>query len=113
MGVELQDDLEGVLQDVHWSGGTIGYFPSYTLGNLYAASLGQQLETDLPDLWQTVRAGDFAPVLGWLREGVHQHGHRLDGAELIRERLGDVDLVENLLSYLWNRHGRLHEVTRP
>ncbi len=112
LGIDVPDDLQGVLQDVHWSGGTFGYFPSYTLGNLYAAALGKVIEEAIPDLWERVANGDMAPVLDWLRTHVHSRGHILDAPDLVRELCGDVDLVENLLDYLWNRHGRLHGVSR-
>ncbi len=113
LGLEPADDVEGVLQDVHWSGGTFGYFPSYTLGNLYAAALGRAMQADLPDLWEGVRRGELAPVLGWLRDRIHRHGHTWDGAELIRRAAGEVDLVETLLDALWGRHGALYGVSRP
>ena len=74
VGVVADNPKEGVLQDVHWSGGLIGYFPSYTIGNLYAAGLGARIQQDLPDLWTDVERGEFSGVLGWLRERVHQKG---------------------------------------
>lgn len=113
LGVTPGDDVEGVLQDVHWSGGSFGYFPSYTLGNLYAAALGRRVGEELPGLWDQVGRGELGWVLAWLRERIHRHGHRLDGAPLIREAVGDVDLVEGLLDYLWGRHGAAYGVTRP
>jgi len=112
LGVQPPDDAQGVLQDVHWSGAAFGYFPSYTLGNLYASSLGAKLEAELPDLWSRVEAGDFAPVLAFLREQVHRHGHLQEAPEIVRAAVGERDHVEDLLSYLWGRHGKLYGVTR-
>ncbi|NCG17394.1 MAG: carboxypeptidase M32 [Rhodobacterales bacterium] len=112
LGIDVPDDLQGVLQDVHWSSGTFGYFPSYTLGNLYAAALGKVIETAIPDLWDRVSEGDMSPVLSWLRTNVHSRGHSVDAPELVRELCGDIDLVDNLLDYLWSRHGKLHGVRR-
>ena len=113
LGVTPPDDARGVLQDVHWSGGSFGYFPSYTLGNLYSASLGATLSRELSGLWETVEAGDFTPILSWLRASVHRHGHMTEAPDRIRAVVGERDSVEDLLSYLWSRHGQLHGVTRP
>lgn len=110
LGVTPAHDAEGVLQDVHWSNGMIGYFPSYTLGNLYAASLGAALVEARPSLWDEVAAGDFAGVLGWLRENVHRKGHLLDAPEIVRQAVGERDAVDDLLTHLRQRHGRLYGV---
>ncbi len=112
LGIRPERPSEGVLQDVHWSSGAIGYFPSYTLGNLYAASLGAVAEQDIPQLWQHVESGEFAPILSWLREKVHRHGHLYDAPELMRRAVGERDHVQDLLDYLWGRHGALYGATR-
>ncbi len=112
LGVEVSDPVRGVLQDVHWASGAFGYFPSYTLGNLYAAALLGRLEAELPELWSGVERGEVAPVLGWLRENVHQHGSVRRGEGAIRHVVGDVDLVDGLVRYLWGRHGALYGVSR-
>jgi carboxypeptidase Taq len=112
LGVEPSNDAEGVLQDVHWSTGAFGYFPSYTLGNLYMAALGRRMQRDLPDLWSDVGDGSFAPILGWMREKVHAPGALLDAPDRMREIVGDVDLVDELLGHLWGRHGALYGVAR-
>ena len=70
----------GALQDVHWSVGAFGYFPTYTLGNVYAAELDAALRADLPDLDARLAAGDLAPVLGWLRPRIHRRGRSLPPA---------------------------------
>jgi carboxypeptidase Taq len=110
--VSATNASEGVLQDVHWSGAAFGYFPSYTIGNLYAASLGAALVDSLDDIWGRVEAGDFASILGWLRENIHSHGHLLDAPDRVRLVVGERDSVEDLLSYLWARHGALHGLSR-
>jgi carboxypeptidase Taq len=98
---------------VHWSGASFGYFPSYTLGNLYAASFGAALEAELPDLFAHVGRGDFAPILSFLRERVHSKGHLVEAPEIVRAAVGDRDHVEDLLGHLWKRHGTLYGVERP
>jgi len=112
LGVRAPDDAQGVLQDVHWSMGAFGYFPSYTLGNLYAASLGCAMQEDIPDLWSQVGRGEFGAILGWLRRNVHEKGHLVDAPEIVNDAVGERDSVEDLLSYLWARHGRLYGLTR-
>ncbi|HNH47898.1 MAG TPA: carboxypeptidase M32 [Myxococcota bacterium] len=113
VGVVAENPRDGILQDVHWSSGLFGYFPSYTIGNLYAASFGACIAGDLPDLWTRVEAGDFAPILGWLREKVHARGHIKDAPEIYREIAGNRDPVEDLLSHIWSRQGKLYGVSRP
>ncbi|MCO4744972.1 MAG: carboxypeptidase M32 [Proteobacteria bacterium] len=112
LGVEPTNDADGVLQDVHWSGAAFGYFPSYTLGNLYAASLGKTMAQQLPDMWEQVAKGEFGEILGWLRTNVHEKAHIYDAPELVRQVCGDTDPVEDLLSYLWSRYGGIAGVTR-
>lgn len=113
LGVTPPDAAQGVLQDVHWSGGSFGYFPSYTLGNLYAASLGAAMQEAVPTLWQRVEAGDFAPALAFLRERIHAKGHLEEAPSIVHSAVGERDHVEDLLSYLWARHGALYGVERP
>jgi carboxypeptidase Taq len=112
VGVTPPTAKEGVLQDVHWSGGAFGYFPSYTIGNLYAAGFGAKIQEDLPDIWEHVERGQFKPILAWLREHVHAKGHLDDAPVLFRAVVGDRDPVEDLVAHLWNRHGKLYGVTR-
>lgn len=112
LGVEVPDVCRGVLQDVHWASAAFGYFPSYTLGNLYAASFGVAIEEAVPDLWADVAEGRFERVLAWLREQIHAQGHKHDSPELMQRVVGDRDHVEDLLAYLWGRHGALYGVKR-
>ncbi|MBN8616673.1 MAG: carboxypeptidase M32 [Deltaproteobacteria bacterium] len=112
LGVTPPDTARGALQDVHWSSGAFGYFPSYTLGNLYAASFGKTMETAIPSLWSDAEKGDFSRPLAWLREHVHARGHLLETPELVRDAVGERDHVEDLLGYLWTRVGSLYGVSR-
>ena len=112
VGVVADNRKQGVLQDVHWCGGMIGYFPSYTIGNLYAASFGAKIQEDIPELWSQVEAGDFSKVLAWLRTHVHAKGHLRDAPEIFREVVGDRDPVADLVDHLWRRHGALYGVSR-
>ena len=100
LGVEVPSDAEGVLQDTHWGAGLIGYFPTYTIGNLMSAQLWDRLEADTGDVWGAIEAGDFAPVRDWLRENVHRHGRKLYPRELLRRVTGEDLQVEPFLTYL-------------
>jgi carboxypeptidase Taq len=100
LGLRPPDVLHGVLQDVHWGSGMIGYFPTYTLGNLMAAQLWSALSADLPDLEADVTAGNFAPLRDWLREHIHRHGRKYDSRELLRRATGEELSVEPWLAYL-------------
>lgn len=108
MGITPSTPNEGVLQDVHWSNGLFGYFPSYTIGNLYAASFRFKMEEDVPDMWEQVAQGQFEPILGWLRDKVHQHGHILDAPEIFANAVGDRDPVADLMTHLRGRQGVLY-----
>jgi carboxypeptidase Taq len=113
VGVVSRSARDGVLQDVHWSSGLFGYFPSYTIGNLYAASLGATLQDALPDLWAQVERGEFREILGWLRKHIHARGAYADAPEILRAAVGDRDPVEDLVAHLWRRQGAVYGVSRP
>ncbi|MGN6373329.1 MAG: carboxypeptidase M32 [Solirubrobacteraceae bacterium] len=88
LGVEISSDALGCLQDVHWSGGAFGYFPSYALGCLIAAQLWEAIESDLGPLEDDLRRGETAPIQGWLAEHVHRHGRRIDTMPLVEQATG-------------------------
>jgi carboxypeptidase Taq len=88
LGLDVPDDLEGVLQDVHWSEGLFGYFPTYALGNVIAGQLWARINDEIPDLDERFAAGDFVPLREWLGEHVHRHGRRLMPADLLERTVG-------------------------
>jgi carboxypeptidase Taq len=100
LGLEVPGPVEGVLQDIHWSSGLIGYFPTYTIGNLMAAQLWQVVRRDLPDLDEQLARGDFAPLRDWLGEHVHRPGRTYEPRELLRRITGEELQVAPLVSYL-------------
>ena len=100
LGLDVPDDAQGLLQDVHWGAGLIGYFPTYTLGNLTAAQLWDVVCADLPDLEALVERGDFGPLRAWLAEHVHRHGRKFPPAELLMRVSGRELSVEPFLRYL-------------
>jgi carboxypeptidase Taq len=83
LGLTPTTDTDGVLQDVHWSSGLIGYFPTYALGNLIGAQLLEVIRREIPDLDDQFRRGDFEALLGWLRKNIHQHGSKFEPQELM------------------------------
>jgi len=108
LGVTPGNDAEGCLQDVHWSAGLFGYFPTYTLGNVCAAQLFAAAEAALPELPEDFRHGRFAPLLGWLRERVHRHGRRYRSADLVSQATGVPPAPGPLLNGLREKYGELY-----
>lgn len=100
LGVCPESDANGCLQDIHWSGGAIGYFPTYTLGNLIAAQLFDAAAGDLRTLNDDIAAGDFSRLLGWLRKHVHSHGKRYSAEDLVINSTGRAVSAEPLLRHL-------------
>jgi carboxypeptidase Taq len=103
LGLEVPDDARGCLQDVHWSMGAIGYFPTYTLGNLYAAQFWEAIVVALPDLDQQMAQGEFSALLAWLRENIHEAGRRFPADELCRNLTGKPLSHEPLMRHLSSR----------
>jgi carboxypeptidase Taq len=113
LGVRPAHVGEGVLQDVHWPQAYFGYFPSYTLGNLYASSLIKALEKVRPQMWAEVEKGDFAGILAWLRENVHSKAHLMDAPDIVNAACGgQQDHVADFVDHIWARHGALYGVSR-
>jgi carboxypeptidase Taq len=108
LGIEPETNTEGVLQDIHWSGGAIGYFPTYSLGNLYAAQLFEAADRDLGGLDDIFRQGDFVPLKEWLGEKVHQQGRRHRAAELVRQISGTEVSHKPLMTALRRKLGPLY-----
>jgi carboxypeptidase Taq len=100
LGVVPPDDAQGVLQDIHWSGGTIGYFPTYSLGNLVAVQLFDQARADIPALPAQIAAGQFGELLDWLRQNVHRHGRKYTPAELVKRVTGHDLTAANYVAYI-------------
>ena len=111
LGIRAPNRTLGVLQDIHWSMGAFGYFPTYTLGNLYSAQLLAAARKDLPDHDEQMRCGEFAPLLGWMREHVHQRGSILEPADLIEEATGSPPSPDAFVDYLKDKVERLYGVS--
>ncbi len=100
LGVEVPSDALGCLQDVHWSAGSFGYFPSYALGCLIAAQLWETMEAELGSRDEDLRKGEVAPIQQWLAERVHRHGRRLDTVPLVEQATGGPIEIEPFLRYV-------------
>lgn len=108
LGVVPPSAADGVLQDVHWSAGLFGYFPTYALGNLYAAQFFEQAERDLGGLNGLFAKGEFAPLLEWLRAKVHRHGQRYSASELVQHITGGPLTSDSLMRHLETKFGALY-----
>ena len=110
LGIEPPNDTEGVLQDIHWSAALFGYFPTYALGNLYAAQFFAQAHTDLDNLDGQLRRGEFAPLREWLRANIHTHGRRYTPAELVERVTGKPLSHEAMMEHLSGKFGELYNL---
>ncbi len=108
LGVTPANDTEGCLQDGHWPAGQIGYFPTYTLGNLFAAQLFAKAAADLGDLDKRMSCGDFAGLRDWLASHVYQPGGRYPAARLIERATGELPNPRPLLAGLRAKYSELY-----
>ena len=110
LGIRPPNDVEGVLQDVHWSAGLVGYFPTYTLGNLYAAQFFAEADRQLGGLAGQLARGEFTPLREWLRDAIHRHGQRWSAGELVLRVTGRPLSPEPLLAHLRGKFGALYGI---
>ncbi len=110
LGLTPPDFSRGVMQDVHWSSGSIGYFPTYTLGNLYSAQFFARAEKDLGGLHEQIGLGNFAPLREWLRDKIHSQGTRYLPKDLVKEVTGENMNPKYLIEYLERKYGDLYDL---
>ncbi len=108
LGLRPETDAEGVLQDIHWSLGAIGYFPTYSLGNLMSVQLFDQAQQDLPDLENQIASGQFAGLLGWLQTNIHQYGRKLQALEILQRVTGQGLDAGPWLAYIRQKYGAIY-----
>ncbi|MDP1779763.1 MAG: carboxypeptidase M32, partial [Anaerolineales bacterium] len=108
LGITPPDDAHGILQDVHWSYGLFGYFPTYALGNLVSAQLWEKINEDIKDLDDQIRKGKFDSLLGWLREKIHVHGHKYDPQDLIQKVTGSKIDSASYIHYLTKKYSDIY-----
>ncbi len=110
LGITPPNDAEGCLQDVHWSEALIGYFPTYTLGNLASVQLFEAAQKAHPTIKDDMRSGDFSKLLGWLRENIHSHGSRYTPHELITKATGEALSAKAYVAYLDKKFSSIYGV---
>jgi carboxypeptidase Taq len=99
-GLKVPDDSQGCLQDVHWAHGLIGYFPTYSLGNLASSQLFAKFAQENPGWQAEVRTGSGASILSWMRDRIHRHGRRLTPDQLLRAATGEPLNAAHHITYL-------------
>lgn len=110
LGIQPETDAEGCLQDIHWSHGNFGYFPTYTLGSVMAAQLYAAAEDDIEGLSSRISDGDFEPLHEWLSTNVHQHGARFETNDLVEKATGEEFTADHFLEYVENKYGKLYDL---
>lgn len=108
LGIEPENDAQGVLQDVHWSWGEFGYFSTYALGNLISVQLWDKISADIPDLEERISDGDFNSLLVWLRKNIHSHGRKFMPQELVKRVTGRGIDPDPYLKYLEDKYRKIY-----
>ncbi|MCP4141145.1 MAG: carboxypeptidase M32 [Chloroflexi bacterium] len=108
LGITPPNDAEGVLQDIHWSFGGLGYFSTYALGNLVSVQLWEKINEDISDLDEQIRQGKFDTLLSWLRDNVHTHGRKYEPQELVQKVTGSKITPEPYLRYLESKYSDIY-----
>lgn len=108
LGINVENDSEGVMQDTHWASGLYGYFPSYALGNIYAGQILMAMEKDLPDWRRQLAIGNFRQIKEWLTKNLHSYGNLYDPADMIKKVAGEELSVKPYLNYLNTKYSELY-----
>ena len=109
LGIDVPDDTRGVLQDTHWAGGSIGYFPTYALGNLISAQIWERVLAEIPDLYDEFEQGEFGSLRDWLREHLHRHGRKFTPRETLERVVGSPRIdPEPYVRYLRSKLGEIY-----
>jgi len=110
LGVTPPNDGKGVLQDIHWSAGSIGYFSTYALGNLISVQLWEKINQEIPNLMEQIRQGRFETLLGWLREKIHRHGGKFEPQELVQKVTGSKIDPAPYMRYLTKKYSEIYNL---
>jgi carboxypeptidase Taq len=108
LNIDVPDDARGCLQDVHWSHGSFGYFPTYSIGSFYAAQFYHRAQQQIPDLEEQIVNGNFTPLLKWLRENIHQHGKLYSADELCQRITGESLSFSYFMNYAKHKYDQLY-----
>ena len=110
LGVDIENDAEGVLQDSHWAGGDFSYFPSYTMGNIYNAQMLSKMAQDIPDYKALVKKGELKPIIDWLIKNVHSVSNLYDPPELIKKITGEEIKPKYFIEYLNEKFSKIYGI---
>ncbi|MFW9924385.1 MAG: carboxypeptidase M32, partial [Candidatus Thorarchaeota archaeon] len=110
LGVDIENDAEGILQDTHWAGGSFGYFPDYALGNIYDGQLLWKMEQDIPTWREQMKKGDLSKIINWMVVNVHQKGNLYDPLVLIKEITGKELSTHYFLDYIKNEYSQWYKL---
>lgn len=111
LSIRPENDAQGVLQDVHWAGGSFGYFPSYALGYMYAAQFKHAMLKDLPDYEKLLEQGNLQPIKQWMTENVHKHGKMKKPLEILTDVTGEGLNAQYLVDYLTEKYSKVYQLT--
>jgi len=109
LGLTVPDDRSGCLQDVHWSHGSFGYFPTYSLGSFFAAQLFAAAGQAIPNLGKALGEGNLEPLHNWLRQRVYQYGRMFTSEELVQKASGEVLNVGYFMQYLLDKYQKIYQ----
>jgi carboxypeptidase Taq len=110
LGIEPENHAEGVLQDMHWSDGSFGYFPSYALGNLYGAQFLEKMKKDIPEYFTLVQNGEFVTIYNWLKENIHKYGSVYKPADLIKNITAEELNAKYFIDYLNKKYTEIYNL---
>ena len=110
LNIDVPDDKQGVLQDIHWAHGGFGYFPTYSLGSFYAAQFYNQAKKDIPNLETSIEQKDMKPLLEWLRKNIHQYGRRFNAQELCEKATGEALNFKHFMDYAKSKYGSIYNL---
>jgi carboxypeptidase Taq len=110
LGIIPKNNKEGVLQDMHWSTGDFGYFPTYAIGTIYSSQLFHQLEHEYPELYNEIENGNFSNILSWLTDHVYKHGRLMTAEDIIKNTCGEGLNPKIFIEYLRNKYYNLYQV---
>lgn len=110
LGLEVKNDSEGVLQDVHWSHGSFGYFPTYSLGSFYAVQFYETAKKELPGLEEDIKSGNHQQLLAWLRKNIHSKGRTLNADDLCKIVTGETLKFDYFYQYIMKKYGNIYQL---
>ena len=110
LGIEADTELKGVLQDIHWYQGSIGYFPTYSLGSVLSAQIFRKAEEEIEDLESKIASGDLQPLREWLKEEIHQKGCLYKTEKLVEEVTGEKPTADYFIDYVQEKFGGIYDL---